>query len=137
MENTNKLESGFKINNLILVESSFSRISSVAFEKEIANDFNINVEVAVQDKKIIVAEEATLIQKVQDIEQFKFKVRMIGIFECTGETAITNLDEFGRINGAAIIFPYIREHITGISLKAGLGAIILPPANFTKIEKQQ
>lgn len=29
------------------------------------------------------------------------------------------------------MFPYIREHITALSLKAGLGSIILPPINFT------
>ncbi|MDR1097091.1 MAG: protein-export chaperone SecB [Tannerella sp.] len=34
------------------------------------------------------------------------------------------------------MFPYIREHITNISLKGGIGAIILPPVNFTKIEKK-
>lgn len=136
MENTNKLDSGFLIKNLILTESSFSRISNVAFGEGIINKFNINMDVSVNDKVITVAEEAILIQTFQDIEQFKFKVKMIGVFECIGESQLTNFDEFGRINGAAIIFPYIREHISNISLKAGIGAIILPPVNFTKsIEK--
>jgi preprotein translocase subunit SecB len=49
-----------------------------------------------------------------------------------GESILKDFDEFGKINGAAIIFPYIREHITNIFLEAGIGAIILPPVNFTK-----
>jgi preprotein translocase subunit SecB len=136
MEDINKLESGFQIKNLILLESSFSRINNVAFGEGIHNDLNINTDVAVKGKIITVAEEVMLVQKFQDIEQVRIKVKMVGIFECVGESPLTNLDEFGRINGAAIIFPYIREHITNISLKAGMGAIILPPVNFTKIEKK-
>ena len=136
MENVNKLESGFKINSIILSESSFSRINNVNFDGGVDNKFDTNIEVGVNNKVITVAEEVVLIQKFQNIEQFRFKVRMIGIFECVGETSLTNLKEFGRINGAAIIFPYIREHITNISLKAGIGAIILPPVNLTKVESE-
>ncbi|MDR0864277.1 MAG: protein-export chaperone SecB [Candidatus Symbiothrix sp.] len=132
MENLNKLESGFQIKNLILLESSFFRINNVAFGEGVNNNLDINTDVAVNDKVITVAEEATLVQKFQDVEQVKIKVKMIGIFECIGESALKDFDEFGKINGAAIIFPYIREHITNISLKAGIGAIILPPVNFTK-----
>ncbi|MDR0692253.1 MAG: protein-export chaperone SecB [Prevotellaceae bacterium] len=134
MENTNKLESGFQIKNLILLESSFSRINNVAFGEGVDNNLDINTDVAVNEKVITVAEEVTIVQKFQDIEQVKIKVKMIGIFECIGESPLANLEEFGKINGAAIIFPYIREHITNISLKAGIGAIILPPVNFTKTE---
>lgn len=60
---------------------------------------------------------------------------MVGIFECIGETLLKDYEEFGRINGAAIIFPYIREHITTLSLKAGIGVIIIPPINFVKNNK--
>jgi preprotein translocase subunit SecB len=131
MGNINKLESGFQIKNLILIESSFSRINNVAFGESVENNFNINIEVAVNGKLITVAEEATLVQKFQDVEQVKIKVKMVGVFECIGESLLKDFDEFGNINGAAIIFPYIREHITTLSLKAGIGAIILPPVNFT------
>ncbi|MDR2809240.1 MAG: protein-export chaperone SecB [Tannerellaceae bacterium] len=136
MENTNELDSGFQIKNLILIESSFSRINNVAFGEGVNNNFNINIEVSVNGQVITVVEEATLIQNFQEIEQVKVKVKMIGIFEYIGDSQLKNLDEFGRVNGAAIIFPYIREHITNISLKAGIGAIILPPVNFTKTEKK-
>ena len=136
MENTNKLYSGFQIRSLILTESSFSRINNVVFEEGVDNNFNIDIDVAVNGKIINVSEEVTLVQKFQDLEQVKVKVRMVGVFECVGNSQIVNFDEFGRVNGAAIIFPYIREHITNISLKAGIGAIILPPVNFTKVEKK-
>ncbi|MCL2435623.1 MAG: protein-export chaperone SecB [Lentimicrobiaceae bacterium] len=136
MENKNKLDSGFRINDLILIESSFSRISNVAYGEGVDNNLDINTEIAVKDKVIMVTEEVTLVQKFQDIEQVKVKVKMAGLFECIGETVLTNFEEFGRVNGAAIIFPYIREHITNISLKAGIGALLLPPINFTKNQEK-
>lgn len=131
MEN-NKLESGFKIINLLLVDSHFSRINNVQFGKDAKNDVNINTEVSVNGNLITVAEEVTLVQKFNGIEQVNIKVKMIGIFESIGESIIRDFEEFGKVNGAAIIFPYIREHITNITLKSGIGAIILPPVNFTK-----
>ncbi len=135
MENTNELESGFQIKNLILLESSFYRINSVSFEEEVNSNLDISTEVAVNGKVITVAEEVTLVQTFQNVEQVKIKIKMVGIFECIGESLIADLDGFGRINGAAIIFPYIREHITNISLKGGIVPIILPPINFTKNKK--
>jgi len=134
MENK-ELDSGFKINNLVLVESSFYRDKKVSFNDESVDKiFNINAETSIKENVITVAVETVIAQKNKDIEEFKMKVRMIGVFECIGETMIKNFEEFGRVNGAAIIFPYIREHITNISSKAGIGAIILPPVNFTKMK---
>jgi preprotein translocase subunit SecB len=131
----NKLESGFKITNLLLVESHFSRINNVQFGEDAKNDVEINTEVSVNGSSIIVAEEVILVQKYHEVEQVNIKVKMIGIFESIGESIIRDFNEFGKVNGAAIISPFIREHITNITLKSGIGAIILPPVNFTNASK--
>lgn len=136
MENTNNTDSGFQINNLVLAESSFARIPNVIFGENTKNNFNVNIEVGVNDKVITVVEEVTLVQRFKEVEQVKINVKMIGVFECIGDSPLTDFKQFGRVNGAAIIFPYIREHITSLSLKAGISAIILPPVNFTKTEKE-
>lgn len=122
----NKMESGFRINNLILLESKFKRINNVQFED--ANlDLNIDTEVSVNNNIISVAETVSVKKTHNNTEQFSFLVKMVGIFECIGESQLKDYEKFGKINGAAIIFPYIREHITNLSMKAGLGPIILPP----------
>ena len=132
MDKENKMESGFRINALVLVESNFCRIANVQFGENVKNDMNINTEVGVEDNVISVAETVTVIQKCDEIEQVKIKVKMVGSFESVGKSQLNDFDAFGRINGAAIIFPYIREHITNLTLKSGIPAIILPPVNFTK-----
>lgn len=134
MENQTNLESGFQIKNLILIESIFNRISNVSFGDGIANNLNINVQVGVIDNSINVEEEVLLEQKFQDKIQVTIKVKMVGIFEKIGDSHIGDLEEFGKINGAAIIFPFIREIITNLSLKGGIGPIILSPVNFSKLQ---
>jgi preprotein translocase subunit SecB len=133
MENNIVLESVFKIKELILLESSFSRIHNIDFDK-IQNEpskVKVDVEVSVNENIITVIEEVTIAQKYKEIEQFSVRVKMVAIFECVGDSPIPDFNEFGRINGAAIIFPYIREHITSITFKAGMGTITLPIMNFS------
>ena len=53
------MESGFRINNLILLESKFKRINNVQFED--ANlDLNIDTEVSVNNNIISVAETVSV-----------------------------------------------------------------------------
>ena len=132
MEKKNQMESGFRVKNIILIDSAFSRINTVNFNQAAKTSFDIKTDVATSDNTVNVAEEVTLTQSFENREQFHFKVKMIGLFEKIGDTEIQDLETFGKINGAAIIFPYIREHITSIALKAGLGPLILPPINFAK-----
>lgn len=67
-----------------------------------------------------------------DIDAFHAKIIVIAIFERKKEATFSD-EEFGRINAAAIIYPYIRQHIRGLSLDAGLNPIILPLVNFQKL----
>ena len=134
MKNITELESGFQIHRLILMESSFSRVKNVIFGGDVKNDLEINTNVTVNNQTITVLEKVSIIQKAGDIEQVKINVSMVGVFERVGETLLGNLDEFGKINGAAIIFPYIREHVTDLSLRANIIPIILPPVNFMKVK---
>ncbi|MPN00216.1 hypothetical protein SDC9_147410 [bioreactor metagenome] len=68
---------------------------------------------------------------LNEIEQVSAKISMIGVFEKFGDSPL-NLEQFGKVNGAAMIYPYIREHFTNLAVKAGIGLIFLPPVNLTK-----
>ena len=130
------MESGFHVSNLLLLESQFNRINRVQFNEETFANLipKIGVAVDVHGNQITVTEEVTVSQEIDGKTQFSFFVKMVGVFERIGESLLNDGEKFGRVNGAAIIFPYIREHITALSLKAGLEPIILPPINFTCIQ---
>lgn len=126
------MESGFQVTNIILLESSFSRVDQVVFAETVQNNMDIQNNVAVNGNAINVIQEVTVTQTYQEQEQVKIKVKMVGMFLRVGESQITDLQAFGSVNGAAIVFPFVREVIASMSLKAGIPAIILPPVNFTK-----
>lgn len=131
----NQIESGFRIVSLILLESSFQREATVTFEpNKTDNSVNIDVNVQLKENNVFVTETLDYRQKLGDKTEVFAKIKMVGVFEKIGTTQL-NLEEFGHVNGAAIIFPYIREHLTNLSSKAALGLIILPPFNFTKNKK--
>lgn len=133
--NTNDLQSGFKINNLLLLESTFSRIINVTFDNpDVVQNIDVDVNVSVNENTVVVTEEIKYNQTFNDIQEVSAIIKMVGVFEKFGDS-ILDLESFGNVNGAAIIFPYIREHLTNLSSKAGLGLIIIPPFNFTKKDK--
>jgi len=133
--NTNDLQSGFKINNLLLLESTFSRIINVTFDNpDVVQNIDVDVNVSVNENTVVVTEEIKYNQTFNNIQEVSAIIKMVGVFEKFGDS-ILDLESFGNVNGAAIIFPYIREHLTNLSSKAGLGLIIIPPFNFTKKDK--
>lgn len=132
MEEKKDLESGFRIINILLLESSFHRIQNVVFNNpEIKQEVNVDVNVSVNGNTVGVAEQVIYKQIFNDIEQVSAVIKMAGVFEKSGDSPL-DLEQFGQVNGAAIIYPYIREHLSSLSAKAGLGLIFLPPVNLTK-----
>ncbi|MDD4712582.1 MAG: protein-export chaperone SecB [Bacteroidales bacterium] len=135
MEEKKDLESGFRILNIILIESTFKRIQTVVFNNpEIKQEVNVDVNVSINGNTVAVAQQVDYKQLFNGIDQVSATIKMIGLFEKIGESPL-DLEQFGQINGAAIIYPYIREHLSNLSAKAGLGLILLPPVNLTKKTK--
>ena len=130
-ETTNVPESGFVIENIALLVSNFKRELKVTFDPALVEvKLHVNVEVGVNENTVQVLETVQYTQEVESVPEVHMELTMIGVFQKVGDVAL-DLDTFGRINGAAIIYPYIREHVTNIAAKAGIGLVILPPFNFT------
>lgn len=132
MEEKKDLESGFRILNILLLESSFTRVQNVIFNNpEIKQEINVEVNVSVNGNTVGVAEQVIYKQIFNEVEQVAATIKMAGVFEKTGDSPL-DLEQFGKVNGAAIIYPYLREHLSSLSAKAGLGLIFIPPVNLTK-----
>lgn len=134
MEDKKDLESGFRILNILLLESSFLRVQNVVFNNpEIKQEINVDVNVSVNGDTVGVTEQLVYKQIFNNTEQVTAIIKMAGVFEKTGNSPL-DLEQFGQVNGAAIIYPYIREHLSSLSAKAGLGLIFIQPVNLTKKE---
>ena len=131
MEEKNIPQSGFELQHIVLTNSSFHRIDNVSFDPRVENNLNINTGVNVEGDTVSVLVQVSIDQQFHGQSQVKIDVAMIGEFKLVGKTPLSeNLENFGRVNGAAIIFPYIREHISSLSIKAGIPPIVLPIVNF-------
>ena len=130
MEHIEDKKSGFRVRSIVLTESHFDRVANVDCE-EAHKDIRFETGVGANGNIINVRLKTLVICKKEDVEQYRIEVSMVGVFERFGDSQIASNEEFGRVNGAAIIFPFVREHISNIAMKAGIGSLILPPVNFS------
>jgi preprotein translocase subunit SecB len=91
----------------------------VSIEKNFGDD-NVQITVTILFEKIF-----------DDVVEVGSSIKMLGVFEQYGEVELKK-EHFADVNGPAIMFPFIREHLASLSMKAGIGPILLPPINFTK-----
>lgn len=129
--------SGYKILNLALIESHFTRSSNITFDVdrvERKSDTSVDIN-QVTDEKVMVTETLTYEQSSDENgTEFSATIKMIGFFEKVGDTEL-GIDTFAKINAPAIIYPYIREHLSSLTTKAAVGTVILAPYNFQAIEE--
>lgn len=129
--------SGIKVLNILLLESTFKRFIEVLFEPgNVNNDININVSHQIENNQIFVTEKISFSMAAGDNKIMEAEITMLGHFEKFGDAPLS-LEDFAKVNGPAIIFPFIREQLATQTLKAGIGQIILPPINFVKLSEQK
>lgn len=132
MPPTPHIQSAVKITNLLLIRSEFERVIDIDFSKEPKNQFTIDVKTQVNDLILVVYVTAECKQMNGEEQEVFIRVTFAGVFESSA--ANLDLDTFGKINGAAIVYPYVREHISILSLKAGIRHALLPVVNYTDQE---
>lgn len=128
--------SGYQVKSIILVESNLSRKPNFSFD-DLKLDVEIGTGVGVKDNIVNVQLKVNVKQMQNNTPLSELSATIVGTFEKNGESPINNMEDFGKINGASIIYPFIREHIANLALKAGLGPILLPPVNFQKLNKNK
>ena len=129
--NEHTIISGYKILNLALLESHFERVSTITFDLEkVTRESETSIDIQkISEEQVLVTETLTFSQTFENTTEFSVRIKMIGVFEKQGETDLS-IDDFARINAPAIIYPYIREHLSNLTTKAAVGTILLAPYNF-------
>ncbi|MCD6201588.1 MAG: protein-export chaperone SecB [Bacteroidales bacterium] len=126
----------FRLLNIILIESSFKRKPIIEFDKELKNNINIDIQNSIEGSNLYVTVTLKFDTALHDKKFIVSKIKMLGIFEF-GDNPKLSIEDFGHINAPAIIFPYIREHLSNVSMKAGIQPILLPPINFVQLAKKK
>lgn len=117
-----------------MVECFFQREIDIDIANtDIDHQIEIDVHVGVPEDKVVqTLVSADYLQKHGNDTLVRCRVSFIGAFECNNGLPKNELEKFGHINGAAIVFPFLREQLSSLMVKSGLKAIVLPPYNFVE-----
>lgn len=126
----------YQIKSIVLSESQFSREALIDFNFEGYNhDVQVNLDskfnVKTNELQIGLTLKYELGNEVK--KDVKAVISFIGIFHCPSEPSVP-IDTFEKLNGPAIIFPFVREHLAGLTMKAMLPPILLPSFNFSTMK---
>lgn len=135
MSDQDKLESGYQILNILMVENSFARQPNIDFvENNISNQLDVDSNHHFIDDLIIVECKIKFsISRGADVLA-DFNAKMVGSFKQIGSPELKK-EDFASVNAPAIIYPYMREFISSIALRSGLGGVFIPPLNFIRRKK--
>jgi len=123
----------YQLLNIILLESFFKRVADISSEQEAQKKISIDIENQQdENNRLFVALTLKYISEVSDKIEIEASVKMLGVFSCPSDPN-ASIKDFAKINAPAILFPFVREHIATLSMKAGIEPILLQPINFVQL----
>jgi len=126
----------FQLDSTYLTDLQFSNMPTVNSNGEIRYDININVEHEVIENGVVVVMRVEAKSEIApDKDQFACTVTQVGLFRFreskTGQFMEGHdFDQFANVNGAAILFPFVRQTIANVSIMSKSGVALLPLVNF-------
>jgi preprotein translocase subunit SecB len=127
----------YQLESINLIESFFKREPEILYESdEFSSNIDINSGYNIKNNKLLVMLGIEFYAGTPEKKQIIISVKMLGVFKQLDTEGIS-IDKFAKINAPAIIFPFIREHVATLSLKAGIHPILLPPINFVKLAEEK
>lgn len=105
---------------------------------------NINLEVQFKyrfdyksEERIAVIElGCNIFKDLKENHPFSLEVELIGFFKYAAELEKEQLEMLLKVNGTAILFPYLRSIVSIITVNSGFDPIILPVINVHKVFEQ-
>ena len=133
MEENQRTQGVYKIENILLTSLNFLRKEAIDFKKDIKNNINLITEIGeIENDEQIIVSVLLSVKAVQNEEEvFSIDIKMTGLFLKEGTPALPE-EVFKKVNAPAIIYPFIREQVATTCLKSGLGNVFLPPVNFVE-----
>ena len=142
-----KKQTPYRLLSISLLESSFKRQNNIQIsDPNFKEDINISNAYKKEGNKIFVILGLDLLANIVDNtktkkkKQYEIKVKFLGVFEFDEKEKDNfplDIRSFAKINASAIIFPFIREHVSYLSIRSNIKHILLPPMNFVKLNQQK
>lgn len=128
----------YKINNLQLELNENYNDDIGSIEDILSVSVGINIGLNESHSQAMVKLDFALFQDTEtDKYPYKINVEMIGYFEIEGNHTEQEVIKLCKINGTAIMFPYIRSAITDLTKISNVTPLILPTINIHKLIEAQ
>ena len=128
----------FNLISITTLEAFFKREAAIDQSYARAkNNLVLNITKQFENDNIGVILTVTLNQELEGKNLVEMRVTTVGVFKKQGEVPEEAITNFCDINGPAIIFPYVREIFSNLSMKGGLQPIVIQPINFVELSKQE
>ncbi|OMH22066.1 hypothetical protein AC231_04730 [Clostridium pasteurianum] len=125
---------GISFDGILLSKESFYRVPSMPDKLKI--DLNFSMVLNSLNSSFSNELKTNLICLSNENEEvLKFEFTFVGIFSVVDGEENMDIKNFMEHNSPAIMFPYIREHITSVTQKSGINPILLPPINIIALTK--
>lgn len=118
---------GIKFDGIILAKENFWRDYSVP-EDAISN-LSINVKYNNQGENWLTEFSFLLRLMDQETEVLRLDSTFIGFFSIVKGEENMSMEQFIQNHSPGLMFPYIREHISTVTQKAGVKPVLLAPIN--------
>lgn len=122
---------GINFDNIFLTRLNFERKPNVTERPKINVAFHATVSFNEDKKRLVIELLAEL--KEEKGDSFKIECAMVGIFSAIEGQENMPLDEFAKLNGPALMLPYLREVIADTTMRSGMKPFVLPPINIKSV----
>ncbi|MCC8426952.1 protein-export chaperone SecB [Mucilaginibacter sp. UR6-11] len=123
----------FSLVNIILLESNFVRDWILNLDNpKFKNNVDIKVNSQRNEEHLSVIIDLSYSAGLEGGKtEMKADIKMVGVFTVPEQSELP-VETFTNVNAPAIIFPFLREHLASLSMKAAINPIMLQPVNFVK-----
>lgn len=134
---------GISFDQILLVAENFSRVPLIPPKIKIDVNFAANIREVKGQKdgeKFFSNEFTTNLtcssnEDGEKKEVLKLNFTFVGLFSVIKDKENMDIKDFMKRNSLAAIFPYVRQHISEVTQKAGMKPLIMPPINVAALVK--
>lgn len=122
---------GIRFDNIMLVKESFWRDFIVQADSRVVFDIKHNWN---SNGDRYLSELLTSLSLIYDEKEvLKLESTFVGLFSVIGNCENMDIVDYIKNYSPALMLPYIREHISSITQKAGIKPVLLPPINIVAL----
>lgn len=124
---------GISFDSIMLVKEDFLRGYNVP--EDSTPSFEVGMSWDINGSNYIVSLSTVFKLMYEEEEVLKLESEFVGLFSIVKSSSNMDIEQYVKNNSAALMFPYIREHISAITSKSGIKPVLLPPINILALVK--